>query len=191
MGSVTVDAVVFKVYGDLAGLDAYVIGLYSPAATAFRLIVPNERGRALVQARYYLDEQAWQGLANNADTQNLAWPRTGVVDRNGTAVDPTTVPVLVTQAEYEMAVLIATNPAIVQAPSSGTNTKMLKTGPLMVEFFAPTLGINDTILPTVLQRLVGQYLGGGASASSGIVSGACGDSAFTDCDSYTRNGPLS
>lgn len=191
MGTVTVDGNTITIYGDLAGAKAYCAGIIGPSGDAWRALLDNEKSRSLVSARYYLDRQAWQGSRTDP-AQALDWPREDVVYADSTPVPSDSVPVEVIDAEYELAVMLVADASTYTAADSGTNTKMLKAGPLEIEYFKPTTG-RATKLPQVIMDLVGEFLASAVAVTGGIVSGNTDDdgdpitSSFDDADEYTRN----
>jgi hypothetical protein len=191
-GSTTIE-----VYGGLTACDAYIEGAIGDGATAYRSLAASgdDRKRLLVAATRYVERLTWQGTATTPAVggTTLVWPRTGVTDPNGTAVDPNTVPSALTNAVFELVMLGATDPDALSAPDSGSNVKKLDADGTSIEFFRPTSALDGTasVLPSVVSQLVGKWL---ASASA-TVAGASGTSTgygacsqFDDCDRLTTGG---
>ncbi len=92
---------------------------------------------ALRQATDWLDitfAQSWQGQRVN-ETQALAWPRYGVVDYDGFAIDSDVVPVSIQEACAEMAARGVGEDlfADISSPSGAVKRKRSKVGPLETE----------------------------------------------------------
>lgn len=195
MGTITVDANSYTVYGDLAAAKLYLAALSTPGAVAWRALTDNEKSRRILGAFLYLESQPWQGEPVNGPRPALQWPRTGVYYADGTTVPSSVIPVEIEYAEYELAAISAANPGVYGQANSGSNVKLVKAGPVEVENFTSTLTNGfATLLPTELDRLVAQFLGSGRqSATRSTVSGACGESHFDDqgcVTRYRRGGPF-
>lgn len=169
------DPVTVEVYGGLANADAYLYA--SSIASKYRLGSDDARKRWLVEATRYIDAQEWDGTANGVDGTTLAFPRDGLPDDPGNAEQLA----LVERAAFELAALIATNPALVGAADQSSNIKSLKGGPAEIEFFGPTSVADGdaTVLPVPIHRLLGKWLAGGGSTETYIAGGESG----TSCES--------
>ena len=86
-------------YASLAEAEAYMATLVHKDAWAG---TDQTKEAALQQATRLLDTLAWKGRKATA-AQALAWPRTGVTDRDGYEVDPATIPVALRNACAEFA----------------------------------------------------------------------------------------
>lgn len=91
-------------------------------------------------------------------------------------------------AEYELAVLICDDASVLAATDSGSNVKTLGAGSARIEFWRPssTLDGNATVLPTVVDRLVGQYL----ASAAGFGVGGVATGITTPCDDNDDGGSL-
>jgi len=93
-------------------------------------------------------------------------------------------------AQYELAVLIASDPSIVQQADQGSNIASLGAGSAQIAFFNPTTK-GAALLPPVVQRLVGSYLA--ASSLTGPDGGESlssrADNPFSACEDFDPNGP--
>lgn len=189
------DSTPVEVYGGMPAALHYLLYRAGDGPAAWRALTnPDDQARALVSATLFLDAQAWQGLPTvpAVSGTTLQWPRTGVVDANGLAVDPTTVPIAIVNACFELAAMIADDPDFLSAADNGTNTKEVHGGPAGVEYFVPTSAANGTatLLPTIVQRLVGQYLGSSASTVGGGVSTGTGERPQLGRERFRRSWPL-
>lgn len=91
-------------YGELADVDAYNEAYaYSQA---WRKLAGAGRERAARQATQFLDLNYGAHFKGTrvSETQSLAWPRTGVTDRDGFAVSSTSIPACLKQAFYELCI---------------------------------------------------------------------------------------
>lgn len=167
MGTVTIDATDFDVYGDVAGATSYFLG--TTQYGTWSALDADTQGRLIIMATRFLDRQRWQG-SKTSEAQALEFPRTGLTDKNGVAVDDATVPVAVEQATYELALTFNTSTAIMNAISSGSNVKRVKAGSVEVENFRPT-DFSRGRFPKLVQELVGLWLGGSGSTAAGFAFG--------------------
>lgn len=135
----------------------------------------NTKSAALIDATRYLDRLNWIGTKTSS-AQPLAWPRSGVVDKEGNVVDGGTVPSFIKEATYEVALRLAEDPSIIDnfSNQTGDNTKRVKAGDVEAEFFRPVEGspVFDWLLP-----LLSHYLGG-STILGGFASGIDGTSEF-------------
>ncbi len=182
MGTVTISGTSFDIYGTLAAAVTYMKARVG--ATAWDAVGSTDRSKALVSGTRFLDRQNWQGQKTSG-VQALEFPRTGLVDKDGNDVGSVAVPLLVEEANYEMALAILEDATIVENANSGTNTKRVKAGSAEVEFFRQTDG---TKLPTIIQELIGLFLeGSGTSSDTGNLASGTGEcSTFEDIDQWGR-----
>jgi len=180
---------------DLENARIYVGGMYSPQATAWLALSDADATKTLVTATRYLDRLPWDGTATHlldGQPTTLQWPRSGVIV-NGVEIDPLTVPVEITEATYELAVLIAAKPGLVSQADQGSNLKRAGGGGAPeVEFFAPTSAARGTAstLPYVVLQLVGKFLASPSDDFDGGISGAGNtSSAFRRCRQLNLVGP--
>lgn len=180
---------------DLANARIYVGGMYSPAATAWLALGDADATKTLVSATRYLDRLPWDGTATHlldGQPTTLAWPRSGVIV-NGVEIDSLTVPIEITEATYELAVMIGAKPGLVSQPDQGSNIKRAGGGGAPeVEFFAPSSAARGTAgqLPYVVQQLVGKFLASPSVALEGGISGAGNtSSSFSRCRQLNLSRP--
>ncbi len=116
-------------------------------------------------------------------TQDVAWPRTSVTDRYGDAVDETTIPQGVKDAQAELAYELSQDVALESQTSASDNNKRVKAGSVEVEKFRPVSGAR---FPHVVQEYLGEFLE--SAAISGLTgpyaSGTDAESSFTDLTPY-------
>lgn len=175
MSTVTLDDTVTTgtVYGTYAAAVTYITGRYGESYTAWLALSADNRKRTLISAADYIDQQIWQ-------------------DDYDTFAERDAVPAFVT-ASYELAVLIAADPEIVQALDQGSNIARVYAGGAGVDYFNPTSSKSGSApkLPPILMRLIGQYLAasttGGPDGGSG-QEGSC-HNPFSECSDYDRSEP--
>lgn len=170
-------------YISRANADTYFLD--SLRNTSWSALSTTVKDQALITATRMIDRQTWAG-AKTSSSQALQWPRTGVTDAYGNAVDSSAVPQAVIDATCELALALALDPTIETNTSSGSNIKRVSAAKgTDIEFFRPTSGGR---FPTIIQELLKAFTGGSASVASvgGEVSGNCGVSQFT-CNPYGLN----
>jgi hypothetical protein len=201
MGTVTVAPDTYEIYGDLAGAQKYLRVIVTPAGVAWNALDTTTQSKLLVNARYLLDRQDWQGdptfIILPSTPTELQWPRSNAYDKNGILV--TGVPASMPAAEYEIAAQLATNPSFYEDPG-GAPVRILRSGPEEVEFFSPPGNSGDKAipLPSAAMKLVGQYLRAPAiGATTYQADGETNKSNFGDStygghvdNEYKRNGPF-
>jgi hypothetical protein len=174
MGTVLIGSDTYNIYGTRANADMYINAMFGAAATKWRnLSVDDDKDRTLVVAARYLDTL-------------------GLEDA-GVAITYTTVLTAIHAAQAELAVLIASDPTVVEAIDAGSNIRVLDADGTKIEFFRPTSAAAGTAtrLPVVVQRLLAPYL---PATDLVIVGGAAFgtdvDSQFDDCDDGDRSDPF-
>lgn len=191
MPTITISGNDYEVYVTRAEATAYLTASLSASATAWLAASPTAQDQSIIMATRYLDSQIWAG-EKTSPTQTLEWPRTGVTELNGDALDSATVPQAIKNACMELAALIRANPTLVEGESGGGSNIQAVTGPVGVTFFAPQAA---TALPSLIMRLVGRYLGSAGASTSGSygageATGTCSESEFDDSDRYDLTGGL-
>lgn len=178
MPTVTISATNYDVYADTTTATSYVTAMIGGDATSWLAATADDKARTLVSATRMLDRQDWSGTKTDS-AQALDWPRTGVVDADGIAVDSATVPDAVVDASIELAVALLANPDLQAAQSGGKSVRRVDAKGVSVEFFAPE---SFGRFPTVVQELVGAFLSANASGVGvPVVSGA------TSCSTFNRD----
>lgn len=159
MGVVVIGGNSFDVYGTQADAIVYLTGSFSPAATAWLALTPDQQKQTLVASTRMLDSMAWAGQPTQPypDPQTLKWPRSGVSRTDGSPVDDATVPPEIEHGSYELAALLAAQPAIQDQQDASQNVRSLQAGSASIEYFRPVTGGR---FPVPVQALVGQFLAG-------------------------------
>jgi hypothetical protein len=171
MGTVTIPVsggTEFNIYGTQADADTYFTG--SPNAAAWAALSADEAARLLVQATRLFERLLWDGEPA-ADPQVLAWPRTGLLDREGDTLSSDAVPTIVEEACYELALILNTSTDVLTSPTTGSNVKRLKAGSVEIENFRPT-DTTSTRLPQIVHEMVGLWLRGSSDSARGYYYGA-------------------
>ncbi len=166
-----------EVYDGSAACDAYLATAIGDGADAYAAADPNTRLRLLVAATRFIDRQAWRGTANAAGGTTLQWPRSGI-----DGIDPATVPAVIVQAVFELVAILADDPDVQSAPDAGSNVESLGAGSARLSFFRPSsVGDgNATVLPPVINQLIGWLLATADPSLMSVAGIATGTSACSD-----------
>jgi len=146
-----------------------------------------QKQQALVTAFRMIERETWSGTAVGAS----AWPRTGAIC-NGTAYpDDGTVPDVIAQGQYELALYLLKDASILEKSSQASNIKAVGAGSAKVEFFygvAPGSSITKWPLPA--HELMACYLSGGGVSTDvlGPFVGEASDPFFSADDSDRSEG---
>ena len=107
-------------------------------------------------------------------------PRTGLVDCDGRALDSTTYPTIVKEAQFLLAYMMSQDVDLEDSTGSGTNVKRVKAGSAEVEFFRPE-GDNMRF-PVQVWELISCLLASSSAAAAllGGFRGGAGDTSFFD-----------
>lgn len=202
--TVTIGSDSFEIYGGQAAAISYMNGKSGDLAAAWRALDADDQARSLVDATRFIDSQTWQGKATGivdgttvppGVATTLAWPRSGLTLSDGTPVDSTVVPPDVNKAAFELALLVADDPDVINTDNHGSNLQTATAGPVSVTYFNATSSANGsaTILPGILDRLIGKYLAVSDPASGSAEGGYSGnggcESTFDRCHDMTRRLP--
>ncbi len=172
MGQVTIQGTVFDIYGVDSEADTYMTARWGGSAWSDAEV--DERKQTLVSATRMIDRENWLGQ-KTVSAQALEFPRTGLTDKDGNSVDSATVPLVVEEANYELAFALLNDAAVQEADTTGSNVRRVKAGSAEVQFFRPTAG---TPFPTIANDLLRAFRDSGALA--GLASGT--DEVSTFCD---------
>lgn len=121
-------------YAEVADLDAYAAtrpGTPSWFATAS---TPAKEA-ALIMATRMLDGRlVWTGAAADPATQALGWPRTGMANRNGYAIDSTVLPTGLVEATCEQALQMGAGSGLADNDPLNQGVTSVKAGSVAVTF---------------------------------------------------------
>lgn len=174
--TITIGGTPFDVYGPRSDADDYFQGKLN--RTAWTGANGASRDRALVSATRLLDLEQWQGVPTDLTTpQPLAWPRTGVVDKNGQPVGINAFPNDLLSGYYELAVAIVGDPALDEAANQDANIKRVQADVVNVTFFRP---VSGTRFPTSVHNYIKQFLDAGSTVLGGVASGTDECSEFAE-----------
>ena len=153
-------------------------------ASAWSSASNTEKEQSLATATRSLDRQKWLGdKYEDAPTQLLEFPRSGLIDKNGDAVDETTVPQEILDATCEYALGLLNNPALQNDSNTDSNIKKLVAGSAEIEYIRGTSGPR---FPTILNELIGIWLTSAFNYSGPFISGADNETSFSGDFGLTR-----
>lgn len=147
-------------YVTIAEADTYLAD--SARAGAWAFLGTAQKTSALITAARMMETVTWQGTKTNS-SQALAWPRAGVIDRYGNAVDSVAVPNDIKNGQIELAFDLSQDPTIATKENSGSNVASVGAGSANVSFFRPVAGSR---FPFASWAILGPYASGGAAAAS-------------------------
>ena len=182
MGTISIGANTYDVYGDSAGLKAYVAAKIG--SDAYDNASSGDRKKAHVSATRWLDRKNWQGQKTDLVTpQALEFPRTGLTDKDGNSVDDAIIPDEMEEGCYELILVLLTDEASQNAVSSGSNIKQVKAGSAQVEWFKGTEDTSPAFPPQV-HDLIKYFLEGYTAVTGVAAYGSDAESQFDDGDGY-------
>lgn len=176
--NITVSGVVYVAYASEAEAEAYM-AVDPVRKDAWDVLTSDQKKVNIISATKRLDLLTWTGEKTSGASQVNAWPRTGVVYSDGTAVSTSEVPREVQDATCSLAGSITIDASTSEAGTSGTNTKRVKAGSAEVEFFRPDSG--KALQDETAFTLITIFLSGPASGDTGnFASGTGCESSFND-----------
>jgi hypothetical protein len=195
--TVAIGGVTYEVYGGPAAALQYVAAMMTDGALTFQGWTTAQQAQSLVMASRYIDRQGWQGTATAITGGStippgvataLQWPRSNVVNADGSALDPTTVPPLVVTAAFELCALIANDPNLVTYLDQSANIKGVGAGSARVDYFNPTSRMTGTatLMPPVVQALTGQWLAVAVGDTSWQSRGGECETIVTHCEDESK-----
>ena len=139
--------------------------------TAWNLLNDDEKGIRLVAATNFLDTLDWKG-ERTGNKQANAWPRTGIVLPDGTAIDDNDLPVQVEEACALIAGSSTTDPSHVAPANPASNIRSVQAGEAEVEFFTPQTGERPVIQNQHALELVKVFLRSTSVGQTGAGRGS-------------------
>lgn len=109
-------------------------------------------------------------------SQTAQWPRSGVVDAYGAAVDANAVPPLIVQGQIQGAFELSQDAGLETKGGEDSNIRAVKAGSVAVDFFAPML--DAARFPAVVEELIRPYLAAGTLIVAASATG------FSDCSEF-------
>ncbi len=187
MGQITIQGTLVEIYGTDTGARAYLATSVHGAAWAALAVIDQQRG--LASATRILERQNWLGDPTQpidktqpqpVDTQPLQWPRSGIVDRNGTAIADTVIPLPLIDAAYEIALDLITAGSTIQTDKDGTDLKVETTkqrvGPIQTERTIERFeaaGSSRGRFPLIVQELLAPFIGGAGFGGTAFGADQC------------------
>lgn len=168
MSEIEIGPNAYQVYQTVDEITVYADGQIGTSGDGWRAADPDDLPRAAISSTRLLDRLVWDGAPTD-DYQPLAWPRTGLLDANGVALDPTVIPQAVLDANSEIATALAAGLQIQPDPNA-PETQLLKAGSVTIQYFRT---IEGTLLPLPLavMQLIGLWLGSRVAFASSISTG--------------------
>lgn len=128
----TVGGVSANAYCTLAEANAFIET--HPYTTAWDAATTDTKNRAIITATRLLDERVeWHG-APATTTQRLAWPMSGMVDRNGNAIEDDELPEALKQAVAEYARQLVGYDYTAEPGAARDGLKRVKAGSVEIEY---------------------------------------------------------
>ena len=176
-------------YVTRAEADAY-LGDSARAADLWRVLTGAQKDRALITATRVMQTIAWNGAKTDAN-QDLAFPRTGLTDREGNPVDSASVPQEIKDGQCELAFDISQDPTVASSSDSGSNVSSVQAGSAAVSFFRPTTGSSR--LPFAAWSILSIFASGSAASTlaSPVAGGTDEESTFAGGTPYVVDEGLS
>jgi hypothetical protein len=175
ISTITINSVDYTSYASVIEANEY-LAVDPVRMSQWDTLDADQKGSNLVAATRRLDQLNWEGL-KVAPSQENAWPRSGVTDKEGNPVSSTGVPLDLENACILLAGSIALDSAASQAGGSGSNIKSVGAGSARVDFFRPTDGV--ALSDETAFSLVQQYIG----SPTGLFGTATGTSSKSEfCD---------
>ena len=170
MAIVTILGIDYTAYSSLEDAD-----IYFNASTYFAdwdALTEDEKSRGLVSGTKQIDRQAWQGSKEDSD-QTPAFPRTGLVDNNGSDETPEDSLANATEASLLFALMLANGEDVDTQSSTENLNQTLKAGSVMITNFRADIG-TSTRYPLPIMELIGSYLSGSSGIAGSISFGTDG-----------------
>lgn len=113
-------------------------------------------------------------------TQTSRWPRTGVTDAEGDAVDSALVPEQVKQAQIELSYELVADAAVETARDQNSNIQQIGAGGgVGITYFKPQE--SNGKFPVIVQELLAEFLDPGAVVT-GLATTGTDQTNFPDCE---------
>lgn len=178
-------------YATITSADTYLADAID-AGPIWDGLDPDTKSRALITATRLIDQQCLLGTKTDV-ANTLEFPRNGLTDKNGNAIDEDTVPSGIINGTIRLAYELSQDPTLATAQNTASNDKKLVAGSVSIEFFRPgsALGTSGvTRFPYSVMELIREFLCGYGDKGTPSAFGTDHTSQFDDCDTYTLNDPL-
>lgn len=151
-------------YVTLAEAEAYILG--RTGNTTWDAASNDTKNRALVESTNRLETEEYRG-SQTTTTQRLQWPRMGLVDKAGNGLDDDTIPRLMKEATYELALALVNGD--IEMKDSGLEAfNNVKIGPMDV---TPNHARRAGTIPQAVRRLLSDFWLGRSGMNIPIVRG--------------------
>lgn len=142
----------------------------SVGADAWTAATSGQKDAALVSATRALDKMSWQGEKTDP-AQALAFPRTGIVDREGNELPDDEIPPDITAACIEMALALLVDASLYTTNNTDRNIQSIGAGSAQVTYFRPQAG-TGRFPPQVAGLLTSLLASMGAAATAAMYANA-------------------
>jgi len=181
----TIGGQMYVSYASVSEADAYLA--VDPAYMAtWDALDDDAKGRNLIAATRHLDTLKWAGTKTSAAQVN-AWPRSGLVERDGDPLPTNTIPPEIEQATILLAARVTQEPTLFVGDSTDENVESERIGPKAVSYFRRRR--TDRLVRRVgdarALALIRQWLSG-TTPSKPVVTGTDDRSSFVPLDRYGR-----
>ncbi|RWB66561.1 hypothetical protein [Mesorhizobium sp.] len=164
MPTVSIGSDDYTAYGDLDAANTYLNA--STTADAWREADDDTKGRALVSATRWIDEQSW---VDDYSTFDLRVANPAFVN-----------------ACFELAAQLVDD-ADFRTTFGQVQQKRIKAGSVEIENFRGTSVQSDTVFPSNVMLLIGQYLAGSEPAFAGAITfGTCRETTLDEGYGFNR-----
>lgn len=179
MATVTIGSSTYDVYSDVATAD-----IYFNASTRFEewdAFTDDEKARGLVQSTRLIDRQVWEGEKTATSPEEPGqFPRTGLTDCYGDAVDSTTVPAQVIEASQLLAIDIMGGNTVETSRTQEDTTKRLKADTVEIENFRLDSSVTSGRFPLPVMDLISCFLSSSTQIAGSLSYGTDGEAADND-----------
>lgn len=186
VSTITIGAVTYNVYAFTADPVADANGYLAANidAAAWTAATTLQKQQAIITAFRMIERERWSGV-KLVSSQPTEWPRTGAT-KYGEVV-PDGVPDDIANGEFELALALLKNAAILGATSTASSVKGVGAGSARVDFFYPLPG-STTKWPLPANDLLAPYLDGSFGISAILPYVGTGESDFTSLDADRSEG---
>ena len=177
--TVSIGSTAYDVYGDQDAADNYLAATITASGTAWAKASTTLKAQALVSSTRWLDQGAWLGAMTDSTTpQALQFPRTGLT-LNGQAVDANSIPLIIEQACFELSAMLVADPNL-RSTMLNPQVREQHAGSAGQSFFRPSSVQVLSLFPTIIQKMVLPFLGGGQAVTGAVPNDVCDKSRILD-----------
>jgi hypothetical protein len=185
--TVTIGSRDYDVYADPDYVDGYADGAVGAGADAWRAITtPDVRERLTVSATRLVDRQSWAGERTD-DAQNLAFPRSGLLDADGNEIDDDDgLWQSFLDGFCELVMALAESTDVQTLATTESNVASLTAGSVSITFWR---GVSSSVaarFPQTVNEIFGRWLAGSTGVVGSTATGTNGCSDFDDDWSISR-----